>query len=69
MTNDGRILDKWFARLLSSFKQLGIKQGPLFPNGNGKGMSITEMYVLFHGVLKEVQKHNPSVIPDNVNIE
>ena len=32
-------------------------------------MSIIEMDVLFHGLLKEVQRHNLSVIPDDVNVE
>ena len=55
VTNGGRKLDKWFARLLSSFKWSGIQQGHLFLNSNGKEMLITEMDVLFHGLLKEVQ--------------
>ena len=32
-------------------------------------MSITEMNVLLHGLLREVRQWNTSVIPDNVNIE
>ena len=32
-------------------------------------MSITEMDVLFHGLLKKVHHWNPSVIPNRVNIE
>ena len=68
-TNYGSRLDKWFARLLSCFKWSCNDQGPLFPNGNTKGMSIIEMDVLFLGLLKEVQQQNLSVIPDSVNIE
>ena len=68
-TNNGRRLDTWFGMLLSCFKKSGIEQGPLFPNSSGKGMTITEMDVLFHGLLKEVQQRNPSVIPDTVSIE
>ena len=67
-TNDGRRLDIWFARLLSLSKTTGSVQGPLFPNKKRKGMTITELDVFFHGLLKEVQRQNPSVIPDGVNI-
>ena len=44
-------------------------KGPLFPNGDGKRMSITEMDVLFHGILRLVQIRNPAIIPDDVNVE
>ena len=40
-----------------------------FLTKNGNGMMITELDVLFHGLLKEVQHCNPSVIPDDVNVE
>ena len=68
-TNNDRRLDIWFARLLSLSKTSGIVQGWLFPNNNGKGMVITEMDVLFYGLLKEMQRQNPSVISDDLNIE
>ena len=68
-TNNRRRLDRWFGRLLSSFKKLGSDQGHIFHNNSGKGMSITEMDVLFHGLLREVQQQNPLVIPNSMNIE
>ena len=67
-TNNGRRLDIWFARLLSLSKTSGNVQGSLFPNKKGKGMTITELDVFFHGLLKEVQHQNPLVIPNGVNI-
>ena len=32
-------------------------------------MSIAEMDVLFHGILREVQKRNPAIIAEDVNVE
>ena len=43
--------------------------GPLFKNEKGKRMGIAEMDVLFHGMLHEVQKRDPSIIQDNFDIE
>ena len=54
-TNNGRRLDTWFGRLFSCFKKSGTEQVPLFSTSSGKGMTITEMDVLFHKLLKEGQ--------------
>ena len=64
--NNIRRLEKLFSRLLSCFKRTGNDQVPLFLNSNGNGLSIKDF--LFHGLLKEVQHLNSSVIPDSVNI-
>lgn len=67
-TNDRRRLDIWFARLLSLSKISRSVQGPLLSNKKGKGMTITELDVLFHGLLKEMQHWNPLVIPNGINV-
>ena len=70
ITDDGRNLSIWFSRLMTYQMdfEFGCK-GPLFPNRYGKKMSIAEMDVLFHGILREVQKRNPAIIGEDVNVE
>jgi len=69
VTKGGRSLEIWFAKLLTSFKREGKDQGPLFPNEKEKAMTISEMDVLFHALLNEVQKRNPAAIPDHIKVE
>ena len=70
ITADARDLSIWFSRLMTYQMDLenGCK-GPLFPNKYGKRMSIAEMDVLFHGILRLVQNRNPAIIPEDVNVE
>ena len=70
VTNDKRDLSIWFSRLMTYQMDLesGCK-GPLFPSRSGKRMSIAEMDVLFHGILREVQNRNPAIIAEDVNVE
>ena len=68
-TRDGRNLCTWFTRLMNMQVAGGVCKGPLFANNAGKRMSIAEMDVLFHELFRLIQNHNPSVIPDDVNIE
>lgn len=69
MTRDGRNLCIWFVRLMNIRSADGMCKGALFPNTEGKRMSISEMDALFHELLRLVQDWNPYTIPDNIKIE
>ena len=47
----------------------GNRKGPLFANDQGKPMSISELDVYFHGLLREVQQRYPKVIEESVDVE
>jgi hypothetical protein len=69
VTEDGVNLALWFLRYMSSLDVAGVTGGPLFATKKGKPMSIGELDVLFHALLKEVQKKCPSVISSTINVE
>ena len=70
IADDSRNLSRWFSMLMTyqtSFEEPCT--GPLFKNEKGKRMGIAEMDVLFHGMLREVRKRDPSIIHDDVSSE
>lgn len=57
----------WYHRTMNLLAQNGVTTGPLFRNSKGKRASVSELDVLFHGILERVQKRWPNIIPDSVN--
>ena len=47
----------------------GNKEVPLFSNDDGKLMSMSELDVYFHALLKEFQRHYLKVIGENIDVE
>ena len=68
-TNSGCRIGLWFMQLMMGLAEKGRSTGPLFWNKKKKPMSVGELDVYFHKVLKEVQRKYPSIIPDSVNVE
>jgi hypothetical protein len=69
ITDSGRNLAIWFERKLDSLMKQSLCSGPMFKSMSaGKKMSISEMDELFHGILLEVQRRYPKILPDSVKI-
>ena len=69
-TNDKRNLSTWFIRARECYANEGITTGPMFRNTlKMTKMSVAEMDVGFHELLRIVQRRCSNLIADSVNIE
>jgi len=69
VTKDGVNVSIWFSRYMTSLNVAGVTAGPLFATDKGKPMSIGELDVLFHALLKDVQLKYPSVISPEIDVK
>ena len=69
VTKDGVNLSLWFSRYMTSLDVARVTVGPLFATEGGKSMSIGELDILFHALLKEVQLKYPLVISPETDAE
>ena len=69
-TKDGHSFATWFLRARTCYAAEGIKTSPMFRNeGKKTKMSIAEMDVGLHELLRSVQSRCSNLIADSVKIE
>ena len=69
-TKGGRCLATWFLRARECYAEDNIVSGPMFRNEAKKSkMSVAEMDIGFHALLRLVQNRCPNLIADSVKVE
>ena len=69
-TKGGRCLATWFLRARKCYAEENIVSGPMFRNEAKKSkMSVAEMDIGFHALLRLVQNRCPNLIADSVKVE